>query len=217
MIPLSFSYSSHLPQVHAWGPAVCFGYSHAVLGRVSESHSLQLPLLLFLRPCPAVHYLLSLYHVAFYSEPAQTAPLHIVHLLNTLLYLCIADLMAFSTAGSWYAVLQIQAQLNITSDALPASESDICDSWTGGLNTSPGYGDVIALPARKVYVNCTNFHTNSQAYSCSSNPDLSSMSITNFCSTSMLDPVSGLALSRLMLQAGVQDGLGQVVTAGEHN
>ena len=72
----------------------------------------------------------------------------------------------------------------------------------------------MALPAQQVYVTCSNATGSSDNYMCQSSIELNTTAVTNFWSTNTLDTASGSAASRLLLQAGVQDGLGQVVTAG---
>jgi len=72
----------------------------------------------------------------------------------------------------------------------------------------------MALPAQQVYVTCSNATGSSDNYMCQSSMELTTTAGTNFWSTNTLDMASGSAASRLLLQAGVQDGLGQVVTAG---
>lgn len=112
------------------------------------------------------------------------------------------------------AVTQVVAQLNTSDSLFPASASDMCDSWTEGQNLSPGYGNNVALPARQVRVSCGTPHGSKPQYNCSSSPDAVNTNITDFWSTNTLDD-SGVALARLVLQVGVQDDLGQVVTAGQ--
>lgn len=109
------------------------------------------------------------------------------------------------------AVTQVTAYLN-TSDSL-STDVSICDSWIEGQNYSPRYGSVLALPAKQVRVSCAASTGNETQYSCSSSPDAFTANITDFWSTSQLDS-SGVALSRLVLEVGVQDDLGQTVTKG---
>ena len=113
------------------------------------------------------------------------------------------------------AVMQVVAQLNTSDSLFPASASDMCDSWTEGQNLSPGYGNVVALPAKQVRVSCSSPLGSKPQYNCFSSPDAFNTSITDFWSTSTLDEV-GVALARLVLQARVQDDLSQVVTAGQY-
>ncbi|KAL3153693.1 hypothetical protein ABBQ32_013292 [Trebouxia sp. C0010 RCD-2024] len=108
-------------------------------------------------------------------------------------------------------VTQVTAYLN-TSDSL-STDVSICDSWIEGQNYSPRYGSVLALPAKQVRVSCAASTGNETQYSCSSSPDAFTANITDFWSTSQLDS-SGVALSRLVLEVGVQDDLGQTVTKG---
>ena len=72
----------------------------------------------------------------------------------------------------------------------------------------------MALPAQQVYVTCSNASGSSETYMCHSNMEVNTTAVTNFWSTNTLNTESGSAASKLLLQAGVQDGLGQVVTAG---
>ena len=72
----------------------------------------------------------------------------------------------------------------------------------------------MALPAQQVYVTCSNATDSSDNYMCQSSMEVNTTAVTNFWSTNTLDMASGSAASRLLLQAGVQDGLGQTVTAG---
>ncbi len=72
----------------------------------------------------------------------------------------------------------------------------------------------MALPAQQVYVTCSNATGSNDNYMCQSSMESNTTAVTNFWSTKTLDTASGSAASRLLLQAGVQDGLGQVVTAG---
>ncbi len=72
----------------------------------------------------------------------------------------------------------------------------------------------MALPAQQVYTTCSNATSSSDNYICQSSLEVNTTAVTNFWSTNTLDTESGSAASRLLLQAGVQDGLGQVVTAG---
>jgi len=90
----------------------------------------------------------------------------------------------------------------------------MCASWIEGQNSSPGYGNVMALPAQQVYTTCSNATSSSDNDICQSSLEVNTTAVTNFWSTNTLDTESGSAASRLLLQAGVQDGLGQVVTAG---
>ena len=72
----------------------------------------------------------------------------------------------------------------------------------------------MALPAQQVYVTCSNATGNGGNYMCQSSTEVNTTAVKHFWSTNTLDTASGSAVSRLLLQAGVQDGLGQVVTAG---
>ncbi|KAL0038200.1 hypothetical protein WJX79_007783 [Trebouxia sp. C0005] len=108
---------------------------------------------------------------------------------------------------------QLQTQLNTSSSVVPAAASQLCASWIEGQNSSPGYGPVMALPAQQVYVTCSNASGSSETYMCHSNMEVNTTAVTNFWSTNTLNTESGSAASKLLLQAGVQDGLGQVVTA----
>lgn len=106
---------------------------------------------------------------------------------------------------------QVAAYLN-TSDSI-SSDMSICNSWIEGQNYSPSYGSVLALPASKVRVSCGASTENEPPYRCSSSPDAFTANVTDFWSTSQLDS-SGVAVSRLVLEVGVQDDLGQTVTKG---
>ncbi|DBA92625.1 TPA: hypothetical protein ACH3X1_002844 [Trebouxia sp. C0004] len=121
---------------------------------------------------------------------------------------------SFIMSAAHLAAQQLQTQLNASSSLVPAAASRLCASWIEGQNSSPGYGHLMALPAQQVHVTCSNAIGSSDEYMCQSSLEVNSTAVTNFWSTNSLDMASGSAASRLLLQAGIQDGFGQVVTAG---